>query len=74
MAVPGLGVDAEFVAEVEPGPGGGFGLVLEPECVAFVGLVHRAEPGSVHRFGLVAGAEAERGFGFAAETASASQW
>lgn len=69
MAVPGLGVAAEFVAEVELGPGGGFELVLEPECVAFVGLGHRAEPGSVHRFGFVAGVEAEHGFGFAAETA-----
>lgn len=65
---------AEFVAEAELGPGGGFGLVLGPgdvpgpECVAFVGLGHRAEPESVHRFGLDAGVGAEYGFGAAAET------
>lgn len=36
--------------------------MLETECVAFVGLGCRAEPESVHRFGLDAGAGAEDWF------------
>lgn len=49
------------------GPGGGFGLVLGPECVASAGLGHRAGPESEHRSGF------DAGFGVAVEAVSFSQ-
>lgn len=67
VAVLGLGLVAEFVAETELGPGGGFGLVLEPGDAAFVGLGRGAGPESVHKFGLELGAEVECGLGAGAE-------
>lgn len=63
-------------AETELGPGDESDLVLgdalEPERVAFVGLVHKVGPGPVHGSGP--GAEAEYEFGAGVEVVWVSQW